>query len=293
MITHPYLLHALSPLHAGTGQGMGLIELPIARERTTEHPIVPGSSIKGVLREAARTSGDREVDVNAIFGSTEGGASMVRVSDARTLAFPVKSDRGTFAWVTCPYALLRYVRDGGERVGFTFEHVPSVEEGTIVTGDKCAVRDECTVTLDGLPYKRVDPNEAVKEVFAALTDALFRGEDPTNKVWRAFFSERLVIVSDDAFTWFTQTATDVRAHIRINEETGTVAKGALWYAESLPPETILAGVLQVGAIRKDQDVNVTSAFQLLEKIASAPLQVGGDATTGAGRARFVIAGGNS
>lgn len=292
MITRPYLIHALSPLHAGTGQGVGLIEMPIARERTTEHPIVPGSSVKGVLREVA--SSKLEVDVNAVFGSTEGSASMVRVSDARTLAFPVKSDRGTFAWVTCPYALLRYVRDGGEGVEFTSEQVPSVEEGTIVTGDKCAVLDESTtVTLDGLTFKSVgeEEKEAAQAIFAALTDAIFPGEDPRNKVWRTFFSERLVIVSDDAFTWFTQTATDVRAHIRINEGTGTVAKGALWYAETLPPETILAGVLQVGAVRKDQDVN--SAFKLLEAIAASPLQVGGDATTGAGRARFVIAGGNS
>src|SRR5690606_7787373 len=118
MITCPYLLHALSPLHAGTGQGMGLIDLPIARERATEHPIVPGSSIKGVLRDAARAQTTQTNDVDVIFGSSEGSASMVRVSDARTLAFPVKSDRGTFAWVTSPYALLRYARDGGE-VGFT------------------------------------------------------------------------------------------------------------------------------------------------------------------------------
>ncbi|RMD58772.1 type III-B CRISPR module RAMP protein Cmr4, partial [Candidatus Parcubacteria bacterium] len=43
-------LHALSPLHAGTGQGVGAIDLPIAREKGTEIPIVPGSSLKGVLR---------------------------------------------------------------------------------------------------------------------------------------------------------------------------------------------------------------------------------------------------
>ncbi len=285
MITCPYLLHALSPLHAGTGQGVGLIDLPIARERTTEHPIVPGSSIKGVLRDAAR---DQKADVDAIFGSTEGSASMVRVSDARTLAFPVKSDRGTFAWVTSRYALLRHARDGGE-VGFTADQVPDVADGKAVTGDGSAVLDGSGVTLDGLPYGRVAPSDAVKKVLGALARAVFPGDDPTNKAWRLFFSERVVIVSDDAFTWLTQTATDVRAHVRIDDKTGTVAKGQLWYAETLPPETILAGIVQVGALRKDQDPK--GAFDLLMSIAESPLQVGGDATTGAGRARLVIGGG--
>ena len=31
MNVHRYFLHALSPLHAGTGQGTGVIDLPIAR----------------------------------------------------------------------------------------------------------------------------------------------------------------------------------------------------------------------------------------------------------------------
>lgn len=286
MITRPYILHALSPLHAGTGQGMGLIDLPIARERTTEHPIVPGSSIKGVLRDAARHN---NADVNTIFGSTEGSASMVRVSDARALAFPVKSDRGTFAWVTSPYTLLRYARDGGD-VGFTADEVPSIADDsrTVITLDGSAALAGDKVTLDGLSYDRAAPKDGAKKVIAALAEAIFPGDEPTNRVWRSFFSERVVIVANDAFTWLTQTATDVRAHVHIDDNTGTVAKSALWYAETLPPETILAGIVQVGAIRKDQDPEV--ALDLLKNISSSPLQVGGNATTGAGRARFVIGG---
>jgi len=288
MITRPYLLHALSPLHAGTGQGLGLIDLPIARERATEHPIVPGSSIKGVLRDAARVQTD---DVDAIFGSREGSASMVRVSDARTLAFPVKSDRGTFAWITSPYVLMRYARDGGE-VGFTADQIPGVADGNAVTADGSAVLDGSRITLDGLPYEQVpsdDLKHGVKTVVGALASTLFPGDDPTDRAWRSFFSERVVIVSDDAFTWLTQTATDVRAHVRIDDTTRTVVKGHLWYAEMLPPETILAGIVQVGAIRKDQDPK--RAFELLKSITESPLQVGGDATTGAGRVRFVLGGG--
>lgn len=287
MITCSYILHALSPLHAGTGQGVGLIDLPIARERTTEHPVVPGSSLKGVLRDAARRHAAQvqHVDVNDIFGSSDGSASMVRISDARVLAFPVKSDRGTFAWVTSAYVLLRFIRDCGAEAGFAADEVPEVADGKAVSAERNAVVDGGKLTLDGLSYESVTPNEAGKKVLSALVQAVFPGEDTTNKAWRMFFAERLVIVSDDAFTWFTQTATDVRAHVRIGEA-GTVATGALWYAEALPPETLLAGIVQVAAVRKEQAPK--EAFDLLGQLASGPLQVGGDATTGAGRVRLVI-----
>ena len=45
-------VHAISPLHAGTGQGVGVIDLPVAREKATGLPYFPGSSLKGVLRDA-------------------------------------------------------------------------------------------------------------------------------------------------------------------------------------------------------------------------------------------------
>jgi CRISPR-associated protein Cmr4 len=52
MSTHMLFTHALSPLHPGTGQGVGVIDLPIAREKATGLPYLPGSSLKGTLRSA-------------------------------------------------------------------------------------------------------------------------------------------------------------------------------------------------------------------------------------------------
>lgn len=284
MITRCYVLHALSPLHAGTGEGSGFIDLPIARDRASEHPVVPGSSVKGVLRDAARLAG---ADTNVVFGSADGSASMVRVSDARVLAFPVKSDRGTFAWVTSPYVLWRFVRDVGQAAGFDVADVKAVKDGQAVADEHSAVVDKGgRVTLDGLPFVRATPDARAAKALSALARAIFPGSDPTSTTWRAFFAERLVVLEDGAFTAFTQTATDVRAHIRIDEETGTVKRGALWYTETLPSETILAGVVQVAAERPGQDQR--GAFEVLTRVASGPLRVGGDATTGAGRVRLVI-----
>src|SRR5215208_7026690 len=54
MITRLTLIHAMSPLHAGTGQSVGAIDLPIARERPTGVPLLPGSSLKGALRALSK-----------------------------------------------------------------------------------------------------------------------------------------------------------------------------------------------------------------------------------------------
>ncbi|MHA1734045.1 MAG: RAMP superfamily CRISPR-associated protein, partial [Promethearchaeota archaeon] len=43
-------LYALSPVHVGSGRGVGFIDLPIIREKVTNYPLVPGSTIKGVFR---------------------------------------------------------------------------------------------------------------------------------------------------------------------------------------------------------------------------------------------------
>ena len=55
MLEVSFLLQAVSPLHAGTGQSADIIDLPIARMKSTGIPFVPGSSLKGVLRDECAT----------------------------------------------------------------------------------------------------------------------------------------------------------------------------------------------------------------------------------------------
>src|SRR2546421_4101737 len=106
-------VHALSPFHAGTGQGVGVIDLPIAREKATGLPFLPGSSLKGTLR--ARCSAQ---ECKQVFGpdmtevqTDSNHASSAQFSDQRLLLLPIRSLAGTFAWITSPYILRRLVRD--------------------------------------------------------------------------------------------------------------------------------------------------------------------------------------
>lgn len=50
MNTRIFHLHALSALHVGTGQGIGAVDLPIARSRATNLPLVPGSALYCAMR---------------------------------------------------------------------------------------------------------------------------------------------------------------------------------------------------------------------------------------------------
>src|SRR5262245_6286377 len=105
-------IHALSPLHAGTGQGVDIIDLPISREKATNIPFLPGSSVKGTLRDLCEEPNGTKVKV---FGPEKDKArehaGAIVFSDQRLLLLPVRSLAGTFAWATSPYLLQRLVRD--------------------------------------------------------------------------------------------------------------------------------------------------------------------------------------
>ena len=55
-----------------------------------------------------------------------------------------------------------------------------------------------------------------------------------------------MIVHDDIFSFLTRNATSVQPHIAIDSTTKTVKDGALWFEESLPPETLLK-IIKLGA----------------------------------------------
>ena len=46
-------LYVETPLHAGTGSSVGIVDLPIQRERHTKYPMIQSSGIKGKLRAEA------------------------------------------------------------------------------------------------------------------------------------------------------------------------------------------------------------------------------------------------
>jgi CRISPR-associated protein Cmr4 len=102
-----------------------------------------------------------------------------------------------------------------------------------------------------------------------------------------YFTKRFVLVDDETMAFLWETATQIDTRIRINPETRTVAKGALWNEESLPPETLLIGLAEASKSR-NQGTSL-SASKVLDYAlnGTAPLQFGGKATVGRGRCKLV------
>jgi CRISPR-associated protein Cmr4 len=279
MKTKPFLLHALSPLHAGTGQAADVIDLPTARMKATGIPFVPGSSIKGVLRDARR-GGERD-KTEAVFGPSDdpsAHAGALVVGDARLLALPVRSFRGTFAWTTSPLLLALAKRDL-EQHG-EYPSIPSISGrgARVAKGKECCCTHQDSLYLEDVNLAADESDEAT--AWAKLLAPL---ASPGNDI----FTKRFAVIDDETMTFLWETATQVDARVRLDEKTRIVASGALWLEESLPPETLLIGLLAADRSRR-QKVPMTPSDVLGFALAGEEiLQLGGKATIGRGRCRIV------
>jgi CRISPR-associated protein Cmr4 len=292
MAVRPFLIHALSPLHAGTGQAVDIIDLPIARMRSTGIPIVPGSSIKGSLRNTReKEKGAENADVLAAFGPAapvpgENGeeaseyAGAVQVGDARLLALPVRSFKGTFAWVSSPLLLELASRDLQGTAGLpkkapkpVSKRLAFVAEGNVNQEDKRLFLEDLDLTV------RVDPlADEWAQFFAGL---VMSGQ-------KTLFSQRFVVVDDETMTFLWETCTQIDTRIRMNPETGTVAKGALWTEESLPPETLMVGLMTGNkSYRGGSSLSAKDVLNVVLGDEESVVQFGGKATVGRGRCRLL------
>ncbi len=276
-------LFTCTPLHVGSGSSVGAIDLPIQRERHSRHPIIPGSSIKGVLRYTAETlDGLSPAKIKDMFGPELVGenadavarAGNIIFGEARPLAFPIRSAKGAFAFITCPLVLKRFARD------FSLNNLPTLpdpEDQTCQAGLKVTLVEKKKVVLEEYAFRRNEdfPPEWEK----ALKDLI---EDP---VWKEA-PGRLVLLSNGDFSHFVATATEISQHVKIDPKTGAAAKGMLFNLESVPAETLFFAPVHItgrpaneakGYYQTKSDDELTS---LLER--HRIIQFGGNSTTGRG-----------
>lgn len=209
-----YLLHALTPLHVGGDEGVGGIDLPTMREAHTAYPLLPGSSIKGVLREAVEARhGVDSAEVRGAFGPPQAESSDFRgglvFTDANLLALPIRSLYGTFAWVTAPPVLARLERDlrlAGLASGFpelaevgrTSGLVAGAPDGTFASS-LVVSETRRQVFLEELALEAVASAEL--GLLAARIAAWLWPEGDERA--RNFFARRLLVVHEDVFSFYT------------------------------------------------------------------------------------------
>ena len=274
-----YWLHAITPLHVGAGRGLGYIDMPIVREKVTNWPYIPGSSIKGVIADhfGASEETERKKEENkhlkAAFGTSgsdnDCAAGALVFTDANILCLPIRSFYGTFAWVTSPFCLRR-----ADFPDFTDESCAFVGRNSKLIGADGKIYLE---DLDITPRISDEAGDMSKRI----AELVFADDEKNKK----FFAERFTVVSDDLFTFLCESGTEVNAHIRINSKTGIVETGALWYEESLPVETILTGRIWCDKVFV-KDITEQDLFDFCGK--NLTLQIGGKASTGKGLVQCIF-----
>lgn len=274
------ILHIFTrtPLHVGAGSSVGAVDQPVQRERHTGFPIIPGSSIKGVLRDHFRVHTNDHERTNLVFGddTSSGGESSkfggaVSIAEGKILLFPVRSAKGGYALATSPLALSRYQRDAGP------SDLP--QPPTDLKAGQCLANrflypdgQAAAVVLEEYVFDAIKefPPEWAEHLSNRLDDAVLRQS-----------RERFVLLSDEDFAHFCLNATQVNQHVRISDETGTVDGSGLFNEETVPSETLFYSVFTPIANRSGPASEPLAEFLAL-MAKEQLLQFGGNGTTGLG-----------
>ena len=273
-------IHALTGLHPGSGTALGVVDLPVQRERHTGWPIVPGSSLKSVMRaENRRRFGKADEDTLVAFGpepaDAHDHAGAVSFSDARILAFPVRSLTGVFAWVTCPAVLVRLKRDLGI-VGTSLPESPSPDRDTIACASASPLlAADGRVMLEEFEFVHCGDAD---DIAAWIASRAVCDKGTAERLrWH------LAVVHDDDFTHFVRNATEVVARVGLDYTSKTVRPHALFYEEYLPPETLFYALVTAGESRRaTRQASAEDTMRWLTSHAPPVLQIGGGETVGKG-----------
>jgi CRISPR-associated protein Cmr4 len=246
------IYHQLATMHIGSGSNLGIVDLPIYREGHTDFPVIPSSAIKGVIRS---NYGEEKENTKILFGDQDLEGDII-FTDAKILLFPVKSLKGVFVWITCPLVLKRFEQDTNSKLEFDY----TVADNTaIASSDIVMVKDSVILEEFSFQTKKDEKIKTLKNLTSNKVD-----------------ENKIVILPDDIFRFFVKNYTEVVARIRIDQNTGTVQEGGLWYQELTPTETVYYGGI-TSRTNNNDNLKIITDF-INDKI----FQFGGNETLGRG-----------
>jgi CRISPR-associated protein Cmr4 len=292
-------IHAQTSLHPGTGTALGTVDMPIQRERHTEWPMIAGSSLKGVIRDHCRpdkngASSEYKTWCD-VFGSESKNndnpqAGAISFTDARILAFPVRSARGVFAWVTCKEVLSRLSRDAKlAALETNWKLNTETNQKALVASDQLVINDGTSqkLLLEEYDFEVLPDDSQAKSVAEWIADRA-----TSDSFTQERLKTHLVIIPSDEFTHFVKHATEVTARIGLDYKTKTVKNGGLFYEEFLPPETLMYSVVIANHSRRlTTDTNNGNANMTADEVFNfvstrlsnnVTLQIGANETIGKG-----------
>lgn len=273
------IMYAVTPCHAGSGSALGVVDLPIQRERHTNWPMIQASGVKGAFRanfdryknnlsdeEKAKVKEINKL-ADSIFGTSEGTgyAASSSFSDAKILAYPMRSDVSPFVWMTCPAVLKRLQKD----LSFTGENIEKCKIPEVKENEAVLIKGSISgnVLLEDYEVKVLNDKKVEG------LDVYFEGAD------------RLILVSDEVFNYGVTNCTQIMAQIKIDSKTGTTAEGSLRYQEELPSDTLIYTVIHWGDSKNTVEDKLkadTIKRFITEEVIKNHIQIAGDETCGRG-----------
>lgn len=308
----PIFLLCETPMHVGVGSDVGIVDMPIQRERHTGWPKIEASELKGCIRNSfeKRYKNDNKKlkDINVAFGYDENGldeevkkyfsgdkefSGALGFSDGRILLFPVKSMRGVFAWITCPAVLDRFFSD----LSISGVEIPElkIEKNTIAPESDCLVSGKDSIILEEFT-EAVKKSGDCKKLFEWLSGKILP-DDKIHVPLKEKMKKDIVILSNEMFTQFTNLSTEVITRTKIDNKTGTVTDAALFNEEYLPSETIMYSFAVMSPIfgTKKGSFEDGDGKKGIEKFLrdglNSVIQIGGNSNLGKGIVSTKIYGG--
>lgn len=319
----------VTPAHAGSGRGYGVVDLPIQRD-SMGYPIIWASSFKGALKTQLLRVMDK-TKVEALLGSEPGGEitfpGIANILDLIPLAVPVPSAEEGVVFITTPYLLSRvksyidivsnvlekldHYRENQELskalksfIDILFERIV---EATREHSDTAvfSINSDRDVTIITYKFKAKGLN-----IDPSICEALDNELSNMHPLYNAFkFTRHLLVIRDGIGRSIIESGIQRVYRIAVDRDTKTVKEGALWSEEYLPQATLLISVLTVSDLdvlnkairsRKDIEKRIKNAYisiesieklckDILSKVKDVHLFIGGKETIGRGIIHFKIA----
>lgn len=300
-------IYTLTPTHCGTGQAAGAVDLPIAREKHTELPVLPATTLKGVARDAFErnvTDEGEKKKVGGLFGpkieaggtGDEHQAGKLVFCEGKLLAFPTRSLNRPFLFATARILIERLSRDlRAFGFGALAEKIQLPSTAGVLVADSALAGKPLVV--EDLVYDGSEVRAAPEVSFLGETFAGFLPEK--EKDTRQRLQRSLLVLPDDDFVSLVQRAVPVQARIALtggkttdkwyNPEKKKDETGNLWYEEALPADCLfVAFITERFQHRAANDkggggpiVEWKDFWDRREQLAS--VQIGGNETVGYGR----------
>lgn len=261
--------YTYSPLHAGIGQTLGKVDLPIERECHTTYPCVYATGLKGAFRSFCEQKANEnpppitQDDINKIFGQehdpTSAGSAIF--TDLKILLFPVRASKDAFKWVTSPWVIDRFKRDYKLALNKDFDEdfLRKVNTVNQYHPDKHIILEDFVFYLQGTP----------DDVLFDFGDIKIRKKD-------------VYVVDENIFKYLVNNATQVIARNVLSKEK---TSDNLWYEEALPADTVLYSFILPSVTNNDELSKLKSPDLLDKKV----VQIGGNETVGYGLTKIIFA----